>query len=147
MHTIECSSNWFRKFCDEFPCVKRYKSSAMSIMRAKKATPQIRDSHYNGFQAFLDRLQHEGFLSDEQRSELWKYLCCYDETSFDPDGCSRKRYLSASGRYNNNKGANKGRKKRKGVKKKKKLCRKGFRQQVTPCMIILCALFCCDDNN
>ena len=68
----------------------------MSIMWAKKATPEVRDAHYQGFQDFLDRLQIEGFLSMAQRSELWKYLCCYDETSFDPDGCSRKRYLSVS---------------------------------------------------
>ena len=123
MKEIKCSSNWFRKFCDEFPCVRRYKSSAMSIMRAKKATPQVRDAHFKGFQDFLDRLQMEGFLSTQQRSELWKYLCCYDETSFDPDGCSRKRYLSTSQRYK----TPKPKKKKKGKCGKKKNCSKKFR--------------------
>ena len=99
MDTIKCTSFWFRSFCEEFPCIKRYKSSAMSIMRAKKATPQVRDAHFDGFQEFLDRLQLEGFMSTQQRGELHRYLCCYDETSFDPDGCSRKRYVSTSQHY------------------------------------------------
>ena len=86
----------------------------MSIMRAKKATPAVRDSHYQGFQDFLDRLQIEGHLSMEQRSELWKYLCCYDETSFDPDDCSRKRYLAVSRRWKEHKGGSE----KKGSKKK-----------------------------
>ena len=124
MSEIKCTEHWFRKFREEFPSVKRYKSSAMSIMRAKKATPAVRDAHYKGFQDFLDRLQQEGYLSCQQRGELWKYLCCYDETSFDPDGCSRKRYLSVSRRENHPKchpkGKARGKTKRKTKRKTKK---------------------------
>lgn len=117
MDAIKCGPTWFRKFCDEFPSIKRYKSSGMSIMRAKKACPEVRDAHYKGFQDFLDRLQMEGHLSVKQRSELWKYLCCYDETSFDPDGCSRKRYLSVSRNYKM-RGPNKKKNKKKSTKRK-----------------------------
>ena len=64
------------------------------------------------------RLQEEGHLSTEQRDELWKYICCYDELGFDPDGKSKKRTLSLKTK----------KKKNKLGKKVEKL----FRQQV-PC--------------
>ena len=51
-----CSNKWWRGFCKEFPAVRKYRTSAMSIMRANKATTAVRDEHFKGFMAFLDRL-------------------------------------------------------------------------------------------
>ena len=107
----------------------------MSIMRANKATLAVRDEHFQGFLNFLDRLQSEGYLSDEQRDELFKYLCCYDELGFDPDGKSRKRTVSL---------------KRKRKKKRGKKAMKLWRQQVelttregaNSAFHITCGLFC-----
>ena len=74
--------------------MRNYKTSAMSIMRANKVTTAVRDDHFKGFIAFLDRLQEEGYLSDHYHGELWKYLCCYDELGFDLDGKSRRHTVS-----------------------------------------------------
>ena len=53
-----CSHQWWRWFEKEFPAVRKYKTSSMSIMRAKKATPAVRDDHFKGFIAFLNRYKH-----------------------------------------------------------------------------------------
>ena len=50
-----CSHQWWRYFEKEFPAVRKYKTSAMSIMRANKATTTVRDNHFKAFIAFLDR--------------------------------------------------------------------------------------------
>ena len=38
---IVCGSHFFRSFLDRYPLVKNYRTSSMSIMRAKKATPEV----------------------------------------------------------------------------------------------------------
>lgn len=121
--SIDCTDHWYREFCKEFPAVRKYKTSSMSVMRANKATNAVKDDHFKKFNEFLDRLQAEGYLSDVQRSELWKYLCCYDELGMDPDGCARKRTLGLKRRRG---------KKRSRKKTKKEIQEELWRQQVTP---------------
>ena len=38
---IVCGSHFFRSFLDRYPLVKNYRTSSMSIMRAKKATYEV----------------------------------------------------------------------------------------------------------
>ena len=140
--TAECTKHWWRLFQKEFPSIRKYKTSSMSIMRANKATPAVRDEHFKGFMKFLDRLQSEGYLSDEQRAELFKYLCCYDEVGFDPDGKSSKRTVSLK------------RKRKKRRQKRGKKEQELWRQQVelvnregdNSLFHVTCGLFCWADQ-
>ena len=87
---VVCGSYFFRSFLDRYPLVKNYRTSSMSIMRAKKATPevfsfilsvldcvcqlpthyshcmQICKAHFDGFNRFLDRLVDQGHLTQDQ---------------------------------------------------------------------------------
>ena len=38
---IVCSHSFFTRFLLRYPCVRMYRTSTMSIMRAKKATPEV----------------------------------------------------------------------------------------------------------
>ena len=38
---IVCGNHFFNRFLQRYPCVRQYRTSTMSIMRAKKATPEV----------------------------------------------------------------------------------------------------------
>ena len=89
---IVCGHHFFMNFLKRNPAVRKYRTATMSIVRAKKATPevfvcvlsladvtlhcdfdallrvQIRRAHYEGFVAFLDRLVRENYLTADQAS-------------------------------------------------------------------------------
>ena len=38
---IVCGNHFFADFLKRYPCIRNYRTSTMSLMRAKKATPQV----------------------------------------------------------------------------------------------------------
>jgi hypothetical protein len=94
---IKCGSKWFRNFLKEFPFVRNYKYSTMSVHRAKKAKRWVLETQHNKFIAFLDNLEDTDALSKEQRTNLGDHMCAYDEMSVIPDGQALKRKLGRSG--------------------------------------------------